>query len=157
LKIFANRVRLSIVKPILLCLLLILFAFYLGTWVLGVFLSLPILVLFVWIIKNRIELNREETPSVYVENGNFYCCDGHNLWEIPIENIGYAKGKNKKYLHFFVGFISWGTYNYGKLKLFYLDGDSETSLTLKYILDPVETATTINIYLSEIEDEAEED
>jgi len=127
------------------------------TWWLGVLLSLPILALFVWIIKRRIEWNREETPAIYMKNGNLYCCDGRTLWEIPIENVGYAKGKNKKYVHIFAAFISWGTYNYGKLKLFYLDGDRETSLTLKYILNPVETSIAINDYLTEIEEEAEEE
>ena len=94
-----------------------------------------------------VRVNNDDTPPIYVEGENIYCYNGKVILEFPVRDFYYANGKQKKYFHIWGGFISWGTYNYGKVKIYFDDNGRKKKFVIKNVFEPEKSAFELMGYV----------
>ena len=97
--------------------------------------------------------NNDDTPPIWVDGETIYCYNGKVILEFPVQDLYYAKGRYKKYVHFYGNFISWGSYNYGKVKIFYDDNGSKQKFVIKNVLEPQNSALELMQYVEDFNNE----
>ena len=66
-------------------------------------------------------------------------------------DLYYAKGKHKKFFHHYGRFIEWGSYNYGKIKVYYDDDEKKECFVIKNVFEPEEAAYKLMQYVEDFE------
>ena len=97
------------------------------------------------------QTNFDDTPPICVEGDKIYCYNGRALLELPVTDFYSAKGKYKKYFHVLGTFISWGTYNYGKVKIYFDNDGKKEKFVIKNVLEPEQAALDLMEYAENIE------
>ncbi len=92
------------------------------------------------------KFNNNPTHPIFIKDDKIYCNDGKESISFPVKNLYYAIGKSKKYFHIFASFISWGTYNYGKIKVYFRYHGQDVKFVIKYVLEPETAAVILNDY-----------
>lgn len=101
-------------------------------------------------VRSAVRQNNDEDPPIYADlEKNLICFNnGKYLLEIPYADFCRAKGKHARYFHLLPGgFISWGTYNYGKVIVRYLDEDKKRKFVIKYVLEPEAASYVLENYI----------
>ena len=116
--------------------------------IIAFFISASITGVIVYLI---VRANNDDIPPIYVEGENIYCYNGKVILEFPVRDFYYAKGKQKKYFHIWGRFISWGTYNYGKVKIYFNDNGRKKKFVIKNVLEPEQSAFELMDYVENFE------
>lgn len=93
-----------------------------------------------------VQSNQDDTPPIYADGENIYCYNGKVILEFPVKDLYYAKGKHKKYFRIFGNFLSWGTYNYGEVKIYYDNDGRKECFAVKNVLEPEDAAIDLMQY-----------
>ena len=163
MKVIAERVYRPLVKPIIWGIILtagitlVSSGIFFGAEliVLGIIVAIVAFLgsgyLFILRIRNISNANNDETNPIWVDGETIYCYNGKVILEFPVQDLYYAKGRYKKYVHFYGYFISWGSYNYGKVKIFYDDNGSKQKFIIKNVLEPENAALQLMQYVEDFE------
>lgn len=158
--ILAERVKLPITSKIIWGTIVTLSLFALGfafeTIIASILLAIIPLVITILVVRNTIIFNNDYTAPIDIDyekhkiilNEKRYCL------ELNYDEFLYAKGKNKRYFRILGNIISWGTYNYGTVKIVFFNKETnkKESFKLTAIHNPVEASQKINQHLENIKD-----
>ncbi len=98
-----------------------------------------------------IKANRDDVLPIYSDGETLFCYNGKEQLEIPLQDFCGAKGKLKTYHHFYGRFETWGTYNYGKIKIRYVDDGALRKFVVKNVLDAEDQALRLMEYAEDCE------
>lgn len=149
----AEWVHFPIAKPIVLGSLIALglaAIFY----IIGGMLAAFLIFLFVGLIVtakvyHRIRVNNLDIPPVYID-GDDICCyyDEESVLTFSLSDLYYARGKIRKFFHLLPGgVVSWGSYNYGKLIIYYYDNNRKCKFVLNCVYQPENAAVNLMDYV----------
>ncbi len=112
------------------------------------FVLIGIVCITVFSCVKKTKVNREETPPICAKEQYIFLYNGTSHVEIPIDRIVKVIGKNKRYFHFYVYFFSWGTYNYGKVSVCFLDENRrKRRFVIPCVLKPEDVPGKVTQYM----------